>query len=220
MADGLFVTFEGIEGTGKSTQVGLAARRLAERGVDHLVTREPGGTPLGQTLRAFLLARRERPAEPLVEALLMVADRADHVASVIAPALTRGQVVLCDRFADATLAYQGGGSGVDSDLLTRMNRAATRSLVPDLTVLLDLEPARALERLAARAGALDRFESEPQAFFDRVRRAYHELATREPARWLVVEADSDAAAIADTIGREIDRRLAAKSAAQTGFPKT
>jgi dTMP kinase len=218
--DGLFVTFEGIEGTGKSTQVGLAARRLAERGVDHLVTRVPGGTPLGQTLRAFLLARRERPAEPLVEALLMVADRADHVASVIAPALAQGKVVLCDRFADATLAYQGGGSGVDPDLLARMNRAATRSLVPDLTVLLDLEPARALERLAARAGALDRFESEPQAFFDRVRRAYHELAAREPARWLVVGADSAAAAIADAIGREIERRLAVKSAAQTGFPKT
>lgn len=220
MPEGLFVTFEGIEGTGKSTQVGLAAQRLAARGRAHVVTREPGGTPLGQTLRAFLLERHDRPAEPLVEALLMVADRAQHVATVIAPALAAGKVVLCDRFADATLAYQGGGSGVDPDLLARLNRAATRGLVPDLTVLLDLDPARAVERLAARAGALDRFESEPAAFFVRVRRAYHELAAREPERWLVVPAEGDATTIADTIEREIDRRLAAKSAAQTGFPKT
>jgi dTMP kinase len=220
VSGGLFVTFEGIEGTGKSTQVGHAARRLAERGVDHLVTREPGGTPLGQSLRAFLLARHTEPTEPLVEALLMVADRADHVATVLRPALAQGKVVLCDRYADATLAYQGGGSGVDPDLLGRLNRAATGSLDPDLTVLLDLNPARALERLAARAGALDRFESEPQAFFARVRRTYHELAEREPGRWLVLSADSDPTAIADAIEREIHRRIDAKSAARTGFPKT
>jgi dTMP kinase len=217
---GLFVTFEGIEGTGKSTQVALAAERLAARGLDTLVTREPGGTPLGEALRALLLSRRAERPDPLVEALLMVADRAEHVRAVILPALAQGKIVLCDRHADATVAYQGAGSGVNRSRIAEWNRAATGTLVPDLTVLLDLEPERALERLSARSGSLDRFEVEPAAFFDRVRRAYLEIAQAEPKRWLVLQAESDSEALAGRIEEEILRRLPRQAATGAEVPKT
>jgi len=216
---GLFVTFEGIEGTGKSTQVGLAAERLRARGLSPLVTREPGGTPLGEALRALLLARRESASDPLVETLLMVADRAEHVRAVIRPALQAGRIVLCDRHADATAAYQGGGSGVDAGRIAELNRLATGSLVPDLTVLLDLEPPKALERLHAR-GKLDRFESEPVAFFERVRKTYQDLARQEPSRWLVLAAESPSGELADRIESEILQRLARQTPTGAGFPKT
>jgi len=216
---GLFVTFEGIEGTGKSTQVALATERLRARGLEVVVTREPGGTPLGESLRALLLARRESGSDPLVETLLMVADRAEHVRQVIRPALAAGRVVLCDRHADASLAYQGGGSGVERAHIAALNRLATGTLAPDLTVLLDLAPAHALERLRARA-ALDRFESEPVAFFERVRNTYLDLAKAEPGRWLVLPAESPSAELADTIEAEILRRASRQTAAGAGFPKT
>jgi len=217
---GLFVTFEGIEGTGKSTQVALAAERLRARGLATVVTREPGGTPLGEALRALLLARRSERRDPVVEALLMVADRAEHVRAVIEPALAEGKIVLCDRHADATVAYQGGGSGVDRSRIADWNKAATGTLRPDLTVLLDLEPERALERLRARARSLDRFESEPVGFFNRVRAAYLEQALAEPRRWLVLPAESDSEFLAAAIEQEILRRLARQTPAGTEVPKT
>jgi dTMP kinase len=212
VARGVFVTYEGIEGAGKSTQIALVAARLHARGVPSLVTREPGGTPLGAALRALLLERRGGPVAPLVEALLMVADRADHVGRVLRPALAGGQVVLCDRHADATLAYQGGGSGLPLDLLRELNRVATGGLVPDLTVFLDLAPERAAERLAARGQTVrDRFESEPTAFFERVRACYLELAAAEPGRWLVLAAgrppEELAAAAEDAIRRRLPPEL-------------
>lgn len=219
MPHGLFVTFEGIEGTGKSTQVALAAERLRARGMNPLVTREPGGTPLGESLRALLLARRESAADPLVETLLMVADRAEHVRTVIRPALREGRVVLCDRHAAATVAYQGGGSGVDRKVIDELNHLATGSLAPDLTVLLDLEPRAALERLHAR-GRLDRFESEPVAFFERVRGTYVEISRREPKRWLTLPATLPSEELAGHIEAEILRRLALQTPTGTGFPKT
>jgi len=217
---GLFVTFEGIEGTGKSTQVALAAERLRARGLDVVVTREPGGTPLGESLRALLLTRRASGSDPVVEALLMVADRAEHVRQVIRPALAAGSIVLCDRHADASVAYQGGGSGVDRAHIVALNRLATGELAPDLTVLLDLAPAHALERLHARAQALDRFESEPVAFFERVRKTYLDLARSEPERWLVLPAESPSGELAATIEAEIVRRQARQTVTETGFPKT
>jgi len=216
---GLFVTFEGIEGTGKSTQVALARDRLRARGITPLVTREPGGTPLGESLRALLLARRDLGSDPLVETLLMVADRAEHVRKVIRPALAEGKVVLCDRHADASVAYQGGGSGVDKKLIEEWNRLATGSTAPDLTVLLDLEPARALERLAVR-GRLDRFESEPVSFFERVRNTYLDLARAEPGRWLVLRAESPSEELAGKIEAEILDRLGRQTPTGAGFPKT
>jgi dTMP kinase len=217
---GLFVTFEGIEGTGKSTQLALAAERLRARGLSSLVTREPGGTPLGESLRALLLSRREGGSDPLVETLLMVADRAEHVRTVIRPALAEGRIVLCDRHADATAAYQGGGSGIDLARIAEWNRLATGSLAPDLTVLLDLAPAHALERLAARSKSLDRFESEPVAFFERVRKTYLDLARAEPGRWLVLPAESPSEVLAGRIEAEILQRLARQAPAGAGFPKT
>jgi dTMP kinase len=217
---GLFVTFEGIEGTGKSTQVALCAERLRRRGLRPLVTREPGGTPLGESLRALLLARRDSGSDPLVETLLMVADRAEHVRTVIRPALGEGRIVLCDRHADATVAYQGGGSGVDLAKIVEWNRLATGSLVPDLTVLLDLSPAHARERLEARAKTLDRFESEPIAFFERARKTYLDLARQEPGRWIVLPAESPSEDLSERIEAEILRRLPRQAPTGAGFPKT
>jgi len=182
-----FITFEGIEGSGKSTQVARLAEWLATRGCKPVVTREPGGTPLGRKLRDALLKGDVEDA--LTEAMLMTADRAEHVARVILPALDRGDHVLCDRHADSTLAYQGGGSGVARDVLETLNRVATRGLVPDLTLLYDVDPKVALARMHARTGGnADRFEAESLAFHERVRAAYLELAQREPARFAVIDA--------------------------------
>lgn len=222
MSGGLFVTFEGIEGAGKSTQVELVAERLRQDDIHPLLTREPGATSLGKALRSILLDRSAGRLEPVVEALLMVADRAEHVTRVVRPALAEGRVVLCDRHGDATLAYQGGGSGLDRDLLAGWNRAATGGLAPDLTVLLDLPAERARARLAARGGrTLDRFESEGDDFFDRVRRTYLELAAREPVRWLVLDALRPAEESARAIVAEIRARLARAGAGSgSGLPKS
>ncbi|MEP7029191.1 MAG: dTMP kinase [Candidatus Eisenbacteria bacterium] len=205
---GRFITFEGIEGSGKSTQVARLAAWLGDDDCDRLVTREPGGTGLGRRLRAVLLEGDSvaRAREPLTEALLMVADRAEHVASVILPALDQGTVVLCDRHADSTLAYQGGGSGVALETLRALNGIATRGLVPDLTLLYDLEPAVALARMRARTGgAADRFEAESLAFHQRVRAAYLALAQAEPGRFAVI----DAARPADSVFADTRARVAA-----------
>ena len=195
---GRFITFEGIEGSGKSTQVARLAGWLATRARDPVVTREPGGTPLGRRLRDVLLAGAAdaRARDPLTEAMLMAADRAEHVAQVILPALEQGRHVLCDRHADSTIAYQGGGSGVARPLLESLNRIATRGRAPDLTLLFDLEPKVALARMRVRTGgAADRFEAESLAFHERVRAAYLELARAEPARIRVVDASRDEGAV-------------------------
>jgi dTMP kinase len=184
---GRFITFEGIEGSGKSTQVARLAAWIKTIGCDPVVTREPGGTPLGKRLREALLSGNVE--DPLTEAMLMTADRAEHVTRVILPALDRGEHVLCDRHADSTLAYQGGGSGVSREVLEALNRVATRGLVPDLTLLYDLDPKIALARMHARTGGnADRFEAESLAFHERVRATYLELARREPARFAVIDA--------------------------------
>ena len=184
---GRFVTFEGIEGSGKSTQVARLAAWLEDRACQPVVTREPGGTPLGRRLREVLL--KGDAGEPLTEAMLMAADRAEHVATVILPALDEGRHVLCDRHADSTLAYQGGGSGVARDVLETLNRVATRGVTPDLTLLYDVDPRIALARMHARTGGnADRFEAESLAFHERVRAAYLELARTEPARFAVIDA--------------------------------
>ena len=203
---GRFVTFEGIEGSGKSTQVARLAAWLEDRECAPVVTREPGGTPLGRRLREVLL--KGDAGEPLTEAMLMAADRAEHVATVILPALDEGRHVLCDRHADSTLAYQGGGSGVARDLLVALNRVAVQGLAPDLTLLFDLEPAVALARMRARTGgAADRFEAESLAFHERVRAAYLELARAEPERFRVVDAAQDADAVQADARVHLERLL-------------
>jgi dTMP kinase len=183
---GLFVTFEGGEGSGKSTQITRLAERLRRGGRDTLVTREPGGTPIAEGIRALLLDPERAPG-PLAEAFLMEAARAELVANVIRPALAAGRVVLCDRYDDSTLAYQGAGRGLDERLLRELNRAATGGLVPDLTLLFDLDPAAGLERRGAD-GATNRLDREPAAFHARVRARYLELARAEPRRFVVLDA--------------------------------
>ena len=183
---GLFVTFEGGEGSGKSTQLARLAARLRARGLEPVLTREPGGTPLAEGIRDLLLDPARR-CGAMSEALLMEAARADVVAHVIRPALAAGRVVLCDRYDDSTLAYQGGGRGLDADLLATLNRAATGGLVPDLTLLYDVPPELGLARRESAAGDTNRLDREPPEFHARVRRRYLDLAAAAPERWVVLD---------------------------------
>ena len=201
---GRFITFEGIEGVGKSTQAAHAATWLRERGVQVMQTREPGGTPLAEELRALVLEPRERPLGVTVELLMIFAARASHVADKIRPALQRGHWVLCDRFTDATLAYQGGGSGVNSAWIRQLAKIAHPRLAPDLTFLFDAPPAVAMSRVAGRGNRPDRFETEGTAFFDRVRGAYLELAAREPGRFRIIDATASEGEVAASVRRAID----------------
>ncbi|MDH4053557.1 MAG: dTMP kinase [Rubrivivax sp.] len=201
---GRFITFEGIEGVGKSTQAAHAATWLRERDVQVVQTREPGGTPLAEELRALVLEPRERPLSVTVELLMIFAARASHVADKIRPALQRGHWVLCDRFTDATLAYQGGGSGVNPAWIRQLAKIAHPRLAPDLTFLFDAPPAVAMSRVAGRGNRPDRFETEGAAFFDRVRRAYLELAAREPGRFRIIDATAGEGEVAAAVRRAID----------------
>jgi dTMP kinase len=181
---GRLIAFEGVEGSGKSTQLELLRRALEGRVREVVVTREPGGTPAGERIRAVLLD----PAvelHPRAEALLFAAARAELVEAVIRPALERGAHVLCDRYLDSSLAYQGGARGLGRGPVTEVNRFATGGLVPDLVVLLDLDPASGLRR---RAGELDRIEGQDLAFHRRVRQAFCDLAAADPGRFAVVDA--------------------------------
>lgn len=207
---GLFITLEGGEGSGKSVQVEALARRLEAKGLAVVCTREPGGTPLGERLRDIVLdlspGGAGLPLDPLTESLLFIAARAELVADVIAPALARGESVVCDRFADSTLAYQGFGRGVDLEVIEQVNAVATRGLRPDLTALLDLVVAEGLERSGA-AGKSDRFEREEHAFHERVRSGYRSLAAREPERWLVVDASQPPEVVTEEIWRRVEGLL-------------
>ena len=176
---GRFITLEGMDGAGKSTHIPWIAQRLRDAGRAVVVTREPGGTPFAEKLRALVLAE---PMDPVAETLLLFAARADHVRQVIAPALERGDWVVCDRFGDATIAYQGGGKGVPLATIVRLSEATLGSLRPDLTLFFDCSYEVSRKRLQAAARALDRFESEDRAFFERVRSAYAKIAGDEPGR--------------------------------------
>jgi len=200
-ARGRFVTFEGIDGAGKSTQIAFIDSWLRGRGVDVLLTREPGGTPIGETLREMIL---HRPMRPRTETLLMFAARCEHVLTVIEPALAAGRWVLCDRFTDATYAYQSGGRGLPQADVATLERWVHPGLQPDLTLLFDLEPAIAAERLV-RAQRSDRFEAEQRDFFARVREHYLARARAEPQRFFVVDTSQDKpvvqARLIDAVGR-------------------
>ncbi|NUR32069.1 MAG: dTMP kinase [Catenulispora sp.] len=212
---GLFVVFEGGEGAGKSTQIALLADRLREQGRPVLVTREPGATPMGVRIRKLLLDAHTEGGEeltPRAEALLYAADRAHHIASVVRPALDRGEVVICDRYVDSSLAYQGGGRTLSRAELAELSAWATEGLTPALTVLLDLDPRIGLDRVAARGQGHDRVESEAISFHDRVRGAYLELAKAEPDRYLVLDATLPAAVLADDIAVRVAELLPAPPA--------
>ena len=201
---GVFVTLEGIDGAGKSTQFATLVGALREVGRDVVATREPGGTPLGERIRELLLHETMAPS---TEALLMFAARQEHVLRVIEPALLRGSDVVCDRFTDASLAYQGAGKGIPLDRLQALAHWVHPGLRPDLSVLLDLPPEVAAQRLRGRDA--DRFEREPLAFFERVRAQYLQLAAAEPQRWLVVDAQAAPERVAETLRAALQRLLEA-----------
>ena len=185
MTRGRFITLEGIDGAGKSTQHQRLVDLLRKRGIDVVATREPGGTPLGETLRSLLLGE---PMHLETEALLMFAARREHIAQVIEPALARGAWVVCDRFVDASLAYQGGGRGLARDKLDTLARWVLGDLAPDLTLLFDAPVELALARLRAATPNPDRFEREEADFFNRVRSAYLAIAAAEPQRVRIIDA--------------------------------
>ena len=195
----LFVTFEGIEGSGKSAHLRLLAAALRTAGRAVVETREPGGTPLGVALRDLLLTPSDVPPEPLAELLLYCADRAQHVARVIRPALAAGQIVLCDRFSDSTIAYQGYGRGLDLDTVRALDARARAGLEPDLTFLLDCPTASGLERARHRSGTGDRFEQEALAFHEAVRRGFHDLAAAAPQRYQIIDTVPPAAEVGERI---------------------
>ena len=186
---GRFVTFEGGEGAGKSTQIARAAGWLRARGVEVVLTREPGGTPRAERLRTILLERDAEPMPQSCELLLMFAARATHLENLVRPATARGAWVLCDRFTDATYAYQGGGRGLPREQIDALAAIVHPDLWPDLTLLIDLPVETGMARAASRNGAdgPDRFESEQRAFFERVRATYLERARAEPVRFRVID---------------------------------
>jgi len=184
---GRFITIEGGEGAGKSTAQSFLAEKLTAQGISVLQTREPGGTPLAEAIRRNLLSVDEEAPVEMAELLLVFAARAQHLTKVIEPALNQGQWVLCDRFTDATYAYQGAGRGLSAELIGKLESLVQGDRRPDTVILLDMPPEIGMVRARAR-GALDRFEQEEQAFFERVRQGYLERADQFPDRYVVVDA--------------------------------
>jgi dTMP kinase len=203
---GRFVTLEGIEGVGKTTHMKFVCERLRARGLKVLETREPGGTPEADEIRATLLKVRAAGFDPMAELLMMFAARALHVDKLIRPALIAGTWVVCDRFTDASYAYQGGGRGIPTARIAQLERLVLKGLKPDLTLLLDARAEVGMTRARARGG-LDRFEQEQDAFFSRVRRVYLARARREPRRIVTVDAGRALPEVQIEIGAVLDARL-------------
>jgi dTMP kinase len=205
MTSGKFITLEGIEGAGKSTVAKLVGAWLTRQGIAARLTREPGGTPLAERVRQVVLERGGEAVSPVTETLLMFAARAQHVQSVIAPALARGEWVVCDRFTDATRAYQGSGRGVDMGLIDTLARAVHPKLVPDCTLLLDLSAPAGLARARGRPGAsVDRFEAEAVGFFAKVRAGYLTLARAEPQRFRIIDAAAPLEDVEQRVGEILE----------------
>lgn len=203
---GLFITVEGGEGVGKSTNLAFIADYLREAGIELVQTREPGGTPLAEEIRELLLAPRQEAVGSLTELLLMFAARAQHLEKLVTPALERGCWVLCDRFTDATYAYQGGGRGVDTGQIAALEALVQGAFRPDITLLLDMPVAAGLARASAR-GELDRFEQEELAFFERVRAAYRQRAATYPGQYRVVDASASLEEVQQEIQAVLDDLL-------------
>jgi dTMP kinase len=208
---GRFITFEGGEGAGKSTQIERLLRRLKDRGVEAIATREPGGSPKAERIRASVLAGAAKSFGPLAEALMFSAARIDHLKETIRPALARGAVVLCDRFADSTRAYQGTLGKIEPSLIQALECATIGSTRPDLTFILDLPAetglARAAERRRAAGQSADRFEIEEVGFHERLREAFRDIARQDPRRCIMIDAARDAGLVEADIWRAITERL-------------
>jgi len=213
---GIFITLEGVEGCGKTTQARLLAERLKRKGREVVLTREPGGTEIGERIRSILLDSAHRGMAPLAELFLYAAARNQHVREVIQPALARGAAVICDRYADATTAYQGAARGIPHRAIEEIHRIATEGIWPDVTVLLDLPAREGLSRAMARnssdaaAAREDRFEREGIDFHERVREGYLEIARREPDRVIVVDASRGVEEIQREIAERIESVLASR----------
>jgi dTMP kinase len=201
-----FITFEGGEGSGKSTQARILLAKLEEQHIPALLTHEPGGTALGDKLRKMLKAEQGTAISPRAELLLFAASRAQLMDELIRPALKQGKVVICDRFIHSTIVYQGCGRGLDGAIVEAANSLATGGLKPDLTILLDIPPEQGLAR---RRSLADRFELEDLSFHDRVREGYLKTAVAEPGRWLVADASLPKAQIADIIWGRVSQLLPA-----------
>ena len=206
---GRFITFEGGEGTGKTTQVSTLAMRLKTFGIGVVVTREPGGSPGAEAIRHVLLSGAAKPLGPYAEAILFAAARDDHVRQTIRPALEHNKWVICDRFTDSTRVYQGSLSNVDPRLISRLEQLTVGDTRPDLTLIIDVPPTIGLERASRRRGAhgADRFESETLEFHDKLRQAYLELAEHEPERCVVIDGTPEASVVAEAIWAVVNRRL-------------
>jgi dTMP kinase len=208
-----FITFEGGDGTGKSTQIILLERHLTAQGKSCLTTREPGGTSLGQLLRKILLESGNRPISSPTELFLYLADRAQHVYEVIAPAIAQGKIVLSDRHIDSTVSYQGYGRGFDVQLLLSLNRIASQGLTPDITFLLDCPVELGLSRTVHRrsgpskAQRTDRFENENLEFHEKVRQGFLDLARAEPARFYIIDASQSEQEVFAAVKEIVDQRL-------------
>lgn len=200
---GLFVVFEGVEGSGKSTQSKALKRRMDEAGYPARLIREPGDTPTGEYVRQWLMTGQG--ITPLAELFLFSAARASLVETVILPALENGEVVICDRYFYSTVAYQGYGRGLDMPVISQVNEIATRGLLPHLVVLLDIPPEKGLERKSK--GRLDRFEQEEYEFHHRVREGYLEQSRQDPDRWLVLDSTQPMKSIAEAIWRRLPKTL-------------
>ena len=211
MAAGRFITFEGGEGCGKSTQIRILAERLRAAGKDVLLTREPGGTELAEKIRALVREESADPPNIRAETLLFLASRAQVVENVIRPALAAGTWVLCDRFADSTFAYQGYGRGLDLDEIKRINSFATGGLVPDRTVLLDVSPEVSAKRMRAREVATntdaDRMEKAGDDFHARLKKGFLELAAAEPERFAVISADGGVEEVGEAVWNSLQHML-------------
>ena len=202
---GLFITFEGGEGCGKSTHSRLLLKKLEQRNIPVVLTHEPGGTALGNELRKALKRKRTSFISPQAELFLVAASRAQLVAEVIRPALEEGKVVLCDRFTHSTMVYQGYGRGLDFTAIQMVNNMATRNLHPDLIIFLDIPPEQGLAR---KRSLKDRFELEDSSFHQRIREGYVKMAAAEPDRWLVIDASLPKSKVAEIIWNRVSRLLA------------
>jgi len=209
---GYFITFEGVEGCGKTTQIKLLSQFLSDRGIRTLLTREPGGCPIADKIRAILLDAENLALSPLAELMLYAAARAQHVTEVIAPAINTGEIVLCDRFCDATVAYQSFGRGIDRDVIDTLNRHACQGVSPDLTVLVDCDPRIGLERARRRIEATsgpreERFELEALPFHQKVRAGYQQLAADDPGRFLIINGSDSIEEIFAAISSQVLTRM-------------
>jgi dTMP kinase len=203
---GLFITLEGIEGLGKSTNLEFIAELCQQAGHDVVVTREPGGTPAAEAIREFILQRSHEELSDLAELMLMFAARAEHLTGLIRPALARGDTVICDRFSDASFAYQGGGRGLPMASIATLRDLVQNDLRPDLTILLDAPLEVSAARMAAR-DYQDRFEQEKLEFFGRVKQAYLDIARQEPARVKIVDADQPLEQVQKTIKQLLQQHI-------------